>query len=55
MKLDKDALQERLMEKTTWIGLAGIVVSLLGLPAGSEEQLAILLASIIPLLWAEKK
>jgi len=41
-------------QKTTWLGLALLVGALGGLPLGSGEQLAGLLAGVIGVLYPEK-
>ena len=53
MKFNKEALLLRLKEKTTWLGLAGMLAVYFGFEAGSGEQIAGLIASVCSLLVAE--
>lgn len=52
-------MKERLIafgkQKTTWLGLALLLGAGLGLPLGSGEQLATLLAGIVGVLYPPKE
>lgn len=50
----KDKLMNLLRQKTTWLGIAALVVASLGLPSGSEEQIAILIAGLAGVFYPEK-
>lgn len=41
-------------QKSTWLGVAMLIGSALGLPLGSGEQLAGVLAGIVGVLYPEK-
>lgn len=41
-------------QKTTWLGVAAIIGAAIGLPTGSEEQIAVLLSGIVGVLYPEK-
>lgn len=41
-------------QKTTWIGIAALIGAAIGLPTGSEEQVAVLLAGIVGVIYPEK-
>mgnify|MGYP000894671554 CR=1 FL=1 len=50
----KEKLIEIGKQKTTWLGLTLLVGALAGLPLGSGEQLAGLLAGLVGVLYPEK-
>lgn len=41
-------------QKSTWAGVAALIVASLGLPTGSEGQIALLLAGIVGIVYPEK-
>lgn len=51
-------MQEKLIrigkQKSTWLGVAMLVGAALGLPLGSGEQLAGILAGLVGVLYPEK-
>lgn len=54
-KIDmKDKLIALAKQKTTWIGIAALIGASIGLPTGSEEQIAVLLAGIVGIIYPEK-
>jgi len=50
----KEKIVKIAKQKTTWAGIALIIAVSLGLPAGSGEQIAGLLAGIIGIIYPEK-
>lgn len=50
----KEKIVKIAKQKTTWIGVALVIGASLGLPVGSEEQIAGLLAGIIGIIYPEK-
>lgn len=50
----KDKLIAIAKQKSTWAGVAALLVAALGLPAGSNEQIVILLTGIAGIVWPEK-
>ena len=50
----KEKLITLAKQKTTWIGIAALVAAAFGLPAGSGEQIAVLLAGVIGVIYPEK-
>lgn len=41
-------------QKTTWLGIAALIAAGFGLPTGSGEQLALLLAGVVGVVYPEK-
>lgn len=41
-------------QKTTWLGIAALIGAAIGLPTGSEEQIALLLAGVVGVVYPEK-
>ena len=50
----KEKLIALLKQKTTWFGIAALIGAAVGLPAGSEEQIAALLAGVVGVIYPEK-
>lgn len=50
----KEKLIKLAKQKTTWVGIAALLVAALGLPVGSGEQIAGLLAGIVGIVYPEK-
>lgn len=50
----KEKLIKLAKQKTTWIGVAAVLGAVLGLPTGSEEQIATLILGIIGIVYPEK-
>lgn len=50
----KDKLIALAKQKTTWIGVAALAGALLGLPAGSGEQIVTLILGVIGIIYPEK-
>jgi hypothetical protein len=50
----KETMVKLLKQKTTWIGVAAILGAFLGLPAGSGEQIATLIAGVVGVIYPEK-
>lgn len=50
----KEKLIALAKQKTTWFGIAALIGAAVGLPTGSEEQIAALLAGIIGVIYPEK-
>ena len=50
----KEKLINLAKQKTTWIGIAALIGAAVGLPTGSEEQIAVLLAGIVGIVYPEK-
>ncbi len=50
----KDKLIKLAKQPTTWLGLAAILGAAIGLPTGSEEQMATLIAGLIGVVYPEK-
>lgn len=50
----KEKLVTLAKQKTTWLGIAALLGAVIGLPTGSEEQIAVLLAGIIGVIYPEK-
>ena len=50
----KEKLIALAKQKTTWIGVAALIGATVGLPTGSEEQIAVLLAGIVGVVYPEK-
>lgn len=53
MKINPE-LKKILKEKTTWVGLATIIVASLGLESFSAEQLAAVIAGGLAVIYREK-
>ena len=51
----KEQLRRVLREKTTWLGLATIVIVTLGLDSFSAEQIAGLIAGAVAIIYPESK
>ena len=54
----KQTMKEKLInlakQKTTWLGIAALIGASLGLPVGSGEQIAVLLAGVVGVAFPEK-
>lgn len=50
----KEKLIALAKQKTTWFGVAALIVAALGLPSGSEEQIVALLAGVVGVIYPEK-
>lgn len=50
----KEKLIALAKQKTTWIGIAAVLGAVLGLPTGSEEQIATLILGIVGIIYPEK-
>lgn len=50
----KEKLIALAKQKTTWLGIAAIIGASLGLPTGSEEQIAVLVAGVFGVVYPEK-
>lgn len=54
----KQTMKEKLIalckQKTTWLGIAALIGAAVGLPTGSEEQIAVLIAGIVGVVYPEK-
>lgn len=50
----KEKLITLAKQKTTWLGIAALLGASIGLPTGSEEQIAVLLAGIIGVIYPGK-
>ena len=51
----KEKLIKLAKQKTTWFGVAALIVAALGLPSGSEEQIVALLAGVVGVIYPEKE
>lgn len=50
----KDKLIALGKQKTTWFGIAALLAAGFGLPTGSEEQIALLIAGVVGVIYPEK-
>lgn len=50
----KDELIKLGKQKSTWVGIALFIGAIFGLPAGSGEQIAGLLAGVVGIIYPEK-
>jgi len=50
----KEKLIALAKQKSTWLGIAALIAAAVGLPTGSEEQVALLLAGIVGVAYPEK-
>ena len=50
----KDKLINLGKQRSTWVGVAALLVAGVGLPAGSEEQVIALLVGIVGVIYPEK-
>lgn len=49
-----DAVKKLLKQKSTWAGIAAIIIALAGLDSASAEQFAVTLAGVFGVLYPEK-
>lgn len=49
-----DAVKSLLKQKSTWAGIAAIIIALAGLDSASAEQFAVILAGVFGVLYPEK-
>lgn len=52
--MNKQALISLLRQKTTWIGIAALVVAGFGLENLSAEQIAVAVAGLVGIIYPEK-